>query len=355
MPIAEQSTSSTPRSKANSSDDHSDSDGGQGQGQQHPVRRLGLTAYERTAGMTTDLENHVAYDLAQADAMITLGVRKPLNRAREAPNDDGSDLTSVDEAADAVEGGDRGARWTPTRRVIRMVSSAGDVLRQPPGPATRRGTFNRRRSSLPSQLLEQLVERRQRAGRFGAKPEEEEEEEGGRRRKRRQSLAESQAQHAAIMATASYTGARSVARRMKVDPTSIDARAAREQRRGRDATERLQDERQTAEALMAVAEEERMLQEAERQRKLALAKAMHAKQAAIRKMEAERRKRKLEAVDESEEALRREAEQQQQLEEALAAFEAQQREAEKGKRAANRRLREHRKKLKKQRERVMNG
>ena len=41
------------------------------------------------------------------------------------------------------------------------------------------------------------------------------------RRKRRQSLAESQAQHAAIMASAAYTGARSAMRHMKVDPTSI--------------------------------------------------------------------------------------------------------------------------------------
>jgi len=133
-----------------------------------------------------------------------------------------------------------------------------------------------------------------------------------------------------------------------------DRREQRAQRRGID-TERMQNEREAAEALMAAAEEARKLKEAERQRKLALAKAMQAKQDAIRKMEAERRKRKLEAVDESEEALRREAEQQQQLEEAYAAFEAQQREAEKGKRAANRRLREHRKKLKKQREREMNG
>ena len=41
------------------------------------------------------------------------------------------------------------------------------------------------------------------------------------RRKRRQSLAESQAQHAAIMASTSYTGARLAMRHMKVDPTSI--------------------------------------------------------------------------------------------------------------------------------------
>ena len=81
---------------------------------------------------------------------------------------------------------------------------------------------SRRRSSLqPQMLLSQLADgREERTKRNVLKPVT---EEGGRMRKRRQSLADSQAQHVAILA-AGYTGARKAARRMRLDPASLDNR-----------------------------------------------------------------------------------------------------------------------------------
>ena len=86
--------------------------------------------------------------------------------SRDSEDDDDEEEDDDEEAARPAAGGGDGARWTPTRRIVRRISSAGDVLtRRAPGAArtgVRQTRLQTRRQSVPEsqKLLTQIVEGR---------------------------------------------------------------------------------------------------------------------------------------------------------------------------------------------------